>query len=327
LRPSPPRCHHGERVALERRPFIPLDFQQQPQEPSHEEEAVDTVEFSDSFEFLDALRLLPLCEARWVFRGQPDASWQLAPLIERIPVKDFGYDIWVAERDTLLSFKRRAHQYLQHLPENNDVLEWLALMRHYGAPTRLLDWTKSPYVATFFALAEAKPDRPSAIWAVDAERLKIRAIEILCAQPEFSNLGFAAHLGSPENFGRVFLEGQLPPAAIVAPVEPIRMNERLTLQQGLFLCSNRLYDGFYPALKETLGDILGQEYETPQPPLRKLVIKPEARSNLLRELERTNISYATLFPGLDGFARSLSTHMQMRGSVDSFVSLGEGHLY
>jgi hypothetical protein len=200
-------------------------------------------------------------------------------------------------------------------------------MRHYGAPTRLLDWTKSPYVATFFALAEAKPDKPSAIWAVDAQHLKMRAVEILSAQPAFSNLGFDAHLGSPENFGRVFLDGQLPPAAIVAPVEPIGMNERLTLQQGLFLCSNRLYGGFYPALKETLGDTLGQEYETSQPPLRKLVIKPEARSNLLRELQRSNISYATLFPGLDGFARSLSTRMQMRGSADTFISLWEGHLY
>jgi len=44
-----------------------------PQKPNH---------FSDSLDFLDALRKLPLCEARWVFRGQPDADWYLAPLIE-----------------------------------------------------------------------------------------------------------------------------------------------------------------------------------------------------------------------------------------------------
>ena len=61
-----------------------------------------------------------------------------------------------------------------------------------------------------------------------------------------------------------------PPAAIVAPVEPIGMNERLTLQQGLFLCSNRLYGGFYPALKETLGDTLGQEYRRRSLPLESL---------------------------------------------------------
>ena len=41
--------------------------------------------------------------------------------------------------------------------------------------------------------------------------------------------------------------------------------------------------------------------------LHKLEIYPEARGGLLRELLRMNVSYATLFPGLDGFARSLST--------------------
>jgi hypothetical protein len=115
--------------------------------------------------------------------------------------------------------------------------------------------------------------------------------------------------------------------AFVAPVEPNRMNERLALQHGLFLCSNTLHEGFYGALRRTLGEsLLGLEFETPQPALKKLVITPSARPHLLRELDRMNISYATLFPGLEGFARSLGTHMKMRGSIDSFITLWEDHL-
>jgi hypothetical protein len=72
-------------------------------------------------------------------------------------------------------FKRRAHHYLQHLPEDSEDLEWLALMRHHGAPTRLLDWTRSPYVATFFALAEAREEQVSVVWAVDIQAVKREA--------------------------------------------------------------------------------------------------------------------------------------------------------
>ena len=107
-------------------------------EANHVEQDMVPEEFSDAFEFLNALRMFPLCEARWIFRGQSE-DWPLNPLIMRIPVNDVGYEISEAERDTLSSFKRGAHHYLQHLPKDDDALEWLALMQHFGVPTRLLD--------------------------------------------------------------------------------------------------------------------------------------------------------------------------------------------
>ena len=45
-------------------------------------------------------------------------------------------------------------------------LEWLALMQHYGTPTRLLDFTRSPYVACYFALEElprTDPDKSETV--------------------------------------------------------------------------------------------------------------------------------------------------------------------
>ncbi len=92
----------------------------------------------------------------WLFRGTSQ-PFPLQTSLERA-LADAGVDLARAtdiEQQMLKEFKRRAHHYVNALPNRGDVLGWLALMQHHGAPTRLLDWTYSFYVAAFFALAEA----------------------------------------------------------------------------------------------------------------------------------------------------------------------------
>jgi hypothetical protein len=95
--------------------------------------------------------------SRWGFRGQGNAKWSLTSSLDRvIRVKvadgEFGdvelpLKVGFLENRTLVPFKKCSHQHLTHLPSDDDLVSWLALMQHYGVPTRLLDWTKSPYVA------------------------------------------------------------------------------------------------------------------------------------------------------------------------------------
>lgn len=70
------------------------------------------------------------------------------------------------ERMSVERFKQTAHLHLTHLPAANDIIEWLALMQHYGAPTRLLDFTLNPAVALFFAVRDATPNAEP--WSVHA---------------------------------------------------------------------------------------------------------------------------------------------------------------
>jgi len=51
-----------------------------------------------------------------------------------------------------------ASQYIPEnlIPDDEDLVGWWQLMQHYRAPTRLLDWTRSPYVATYFAVIETR---------------------------------------------------------------------------------------------------------------------------------------------------------------------------
>jgi hypothetical protein len=88
---------------------------------------------------------------------------------------------------------------------------------------------------------------------------------------------------------------------MVLRVDPPKVSDRLFAQQGLFLSTNQVSITFEGHLKAALSG-------TPDM-LHKFVIEPEARIEMLRELSRMNITYASLFPDLDGFARSIGTRL------------------
>ena len=109
--------------------------------------------------------------SEWIFRGVPDKSFNLVPKIARrgtrkslITRHALRYSK-PEERKMFEEFKRIARPYLPH--ETLSDLELLAIARHHGLPTRLLDWTDSLFVAAYFALEEAGTGRnPPAIYAI-----------------------------------------------------------------------------------------------------------------------------------------------------------------
>src|SRR6266542_1684209 len=103
----------------------------------------------------------------WIYRGQQFYKWGLKTSLERccererIKPKDRNF----IEKELLRNFRRAYHQYAQHIPDADSTVEWLSLMQHHGAPTRLLDFDYSIYIAEYFALENADSD--CAVWAVN----------------------------------------------------------------------------------------------------------------------------------------------------------------
>jgi len=97
---------------------------------------------------------------KYLYRGHAAAEWELVPVIDRVP--HGGKSRSDHERLMFEEFKRRARAFLDRPPSND--WEFLALARHHGLPTRLLDWTENPLAALFFAV-ERPASTDSAVWA------------------------------------------------------------------------------------------------------------------------------------------------------------------
>ncbi len=99
----------------------------------------------------------------YLFRGHRDKDWELEPVIDRSIFSNVHARISREDHERLVfqDFKKLSSRYLRTRPTNN--WEFLALARHHGAPTRLLDWTENPLGALYFAVEE-QTDTDSAVW-------------------------------------------------------------------------------------------------------------------------------------------------------------------
>lgn len=194
---------------------------------------------------------------KWVFRGQPSIAYTLQPSLERegaqLGIK--GQDMEAIERAVIKEFRRSYHLYGGGIPPSaDDTLEWLALMRHHGAPRRLLDFSFSFFMAGFFALEHAGRKSDSAVWAVDKNWLTRVTRAIISANVKHGDKLWNEfnETRSGSSFRRIYMPSErvLP---IVGPVGPWRLNQRLVLQQGLFLCPGDVTSPFHSALSQLPG--------------------------------------------------------------------------
>ena len=224
----------------------------------------------------------------YYYRGQADAGWQLIPTFLRClaGTKTQAAAAHKIEERLLRHFRSRAHMFLPDaLVQENEwsILSWWMLMQHHSCPTRLLDWTMSPYVATYFAV-ERLSERDGAVWFFPAEPLA----------------RFAEKRGGPLSeleAGTCFLCPVNEPA--VYPISAEYETPRSVAQQSVFTVGSVATVNHDGMIRSTLFP------NTDELPAYKIVIPARLKMEFLHRLRQMNISAATLFPGADGLGRSL----------------------
>ena len=236
------------------------------------------------------VKALSTTSQRWLFRGQADARWTLSPSVHR------GYTPQ-QERYLTNEFRVRARSRYFSCPMSDDYPGWLALMQHYGLPTRLLDWTYSPLVAAFFALhpdyvpPACGDNRDACIWALDARMLN----ESQGFEPLIFPLDASSYepLIVPAFKNRKELN-------TVGVAMAIEHDPRIQLQQGAFT----IHSCRTPI---DAMDGAGQW-------LRKLVISKDAIPVLFDELTLLGIRKYSLFPDLSALTSELRAIHLPRGN-------------
>ena len=239
----------------------------------------------------DFKKIIEAFSENWVFRGQINGDWVLRNAIERT---DFIHHYKGIEHVFVTEFQRGARNYLNRneLPEH--LIEWLALMQHHGAPTRLLDFSKSPFISAYFAFEQCSTRIETvAVWAINIHYIRNAAVKLL--SPYFEEDFEQSNNHINENiFEKIFHSNE---HSIIFPVEPFRMNRRYSLQQSIFVSTGNSYETFMQQL-----NFLGKDAAKA---VARIEIPTSEQKTALRNLLKMNIHRASLFPDIDGYALSM----------------------
>jgi len=211
------------------------------------------------------------------YRGHANTAWELVPSIAR-STSDRS-----AELTTIKRFKQNAAPYLPQRPL--DDWEWIFLMQHHRAPTRLLDWSESPIVALYFALCEPLQDaHDAAIWCLDPIALNKLAGHIRGFDLDILAFGIDKSLDDylPDHVNERL--SKLNPIAAIGP----RNSARMVAQSGAFTVMHA-----EPLPIESLAN---------RQHIWRILVPADAKLRLREELKIMGISEHSLFPDLDRVA-------------------------
>jgi hypothetical protein len=214
------------------------------------------------------------------FRGQSNSAWTLVPSIGRNPAHV------AAEITTIKVFKQRSRPYLTERPDSD--WEWIFLMQHHRAPTRLLDWTESPLVGLYFAILEERNaggnEEDGALWILDPVALNREAGHNRAFPKDILAFDIDAQLEEylPDKVNaRVSM---LSPVAAIGP----RNSPRMVAQSGTFTIMH-----VQPIPIEQVGA---------RNHIWRMTIPAASKPVLREELRLLGVNEALLFPDLDRVA-------------------------
>lgn len=247
------------------------------------------------------------------FRGQDDAAWSLRPKVQRnaVPTADRAAADEMYETNLTQRFRTRA-PLLGAPIDFPRTAAWLQVMQHHFLPTRLLDWSRSPLIAAYFAVEKTiqdatHADADAAIWHLDPHMLNDLATRGHFRFTPSIESGYAKALIDGAFYGDDRARINPPPAWLdengegtsSARMHPNHLavmsseaDIRMVVQQGAFTIHS--FTSIPLDLDVTFA-----------PALQKLVIPAGNRASFAREVVTAGFEEASIYPYLDYLGKEL----------------------
>lgn len=206
----------------------------------------------------------PFTRGRYLFRGHSDPGWKLTPTFDRMFASLRKEKRLQISEELLALFKRALEGFEVPSEARASDTMLLALGQHYGLPTRLLDWTESPYIAAFFAFNR------SVLWGAHDQRI---VIWVLDSQNPIWSAQFGVEIVDVPSFG----------------------NRRIRNQSGKFTLSKTPF-----ASLEEYAEAHGEDDSLA---LMKFYIPASESTVALADLDAMGIHHATVYPEIEGAAQ------------------------
>ena len=237
-------------------------------------------------------------------RGQADSRWPLQTSLDRILDPNADYAARLAEESALLEkFRVLAREYVGSLEaqylyggRKNEKISALAVLQHYRAPTRLLDWTHSPWVALYFAAIDHH-DKPGAVWWFDQVSFKNKV------HRRWKEYDMEQYRGPGPN-DQINLNATAfntdGPSWITGLYYPVPFH-RIEVQQGLFTVAGRLGVEHSELIADVFDrrDTSGGMAQT-ENQYARIIVPASLKQKVLKRLHTMNIHSRSLdYPGAD----------------------------
>jgi hypothetical protein len=219
----------------------------------------------------------PFRSGRYLFRGCGDASWQLISSFDRrfsfLPANK-RVALWSS---LLRAFRDSCMEHGVAYDIVSDDRALLAFGQHHGLPTRLLDWSLSPYVGAFFAFRQAlftnEESGQVALWVLDTR-----------------SSAWSAEMG----------------VEVVAPLAS--GNYRLRNQSGRFTYARTPH----LTLEEYVTHTRVEDC-----PLRQLTVPRTDALRAIPDLDAMGANAMNLFPDWEGLAEGVALRLQLEALTDA----------
>ncbi|QEL56864.1 FRG domain-containing protein [Chromobacterium paludis] len=250
-------------------------------------------------ELMHNLNILP---NNFVFRGQSDATWGLQSTLERtLGIKWDAQNARKYEDYSLDAFKSKYHIYSgsEHIPKSK--LSWLSVMQHYGVPTRLIDFTTSPYIALYFALETYNPltNKDLSIYCLDYSAIMEKSIDYIKSKDKLFKESRTSIQGKQDIIFDETVDRYAYDIAWIT--EPIELNARIDRQSGTFLISGNLEETIESIINSTLYD---------KCTINKIIIPSILYEGIYVALRKMSINSKSIYGDLSGLAKSIRMELQ-----------------